>query len=81
MVCDKEIAKACGSCSTRKPTRDYTEVQVQWSNGSRMNIAVCIDCATSHVWATPEAKAGIALAHQTHWDKHKLIYDPAVTLV
>ncbi len=80
-VCDKEIAKLCTGCGAKTKTADYTEVEVQWSNGSKMNIAVCLDCAAKNRHASPEAKATITKAHQDYWDKKGGIYDKAVALV
>lgn len=80
-VCEKEIAKATEEGGPRKPTNDYTEVQVEWSNGSRMQVAVCVDCAKSHAWATPEAKKGLTIAHWEAWDKQGGKYDPKVVIV
>lgn len=81
MICDKEIAPKCGSCDTRKPGGEYTQVEVQWSNGSKMLIAVCLSCATSHAWTTPEAKKGITQAHWDHWDKEGGKYDREIVIV
>lgn len=81
MICDKEIAKKCDSCDAKIKTPDYTEVQVEWSNGSKMKIGVCVDCATNHKWATPEAKKGIMQTHWDYWDKKGGAYDKEVVLV
>lgn len=80
-VCEKEIARTCSDCSNKAKTNDYTEVQVEWSNGSKMKIAVCVDCATSHKWATPEAKAGITKAHWDAWDRLGGAYDKQIVIV
>lgn len=80
-VCEKEIARSCPSCSHKTPTHDYTEVSVEWSNGSKMPIAVCVDCAKAHLWTTPEAKAGITKAHWAVWDKANGKYDREVVIV
>lgn len=80
-VCDKEIAKKCQHCTHRQPTEDYTEVQMNWSNGSKMQVAVCKTCATTHAWTTPEAKIGITQAHFDAWDRTGASYDKAVVLV
>lgn len=81
MVCDKEIAKSCASCGVRSKTSEYTEVAILWSNGSKMQIGVCIPCATSHAWMTPEAKAAITQAHWIAWDKTGGKYDKEVVVV
>lgn len=76
-VCDKEIA----SGTPKRPTNDYTEVEMTWSQGAKMNVAVCTDCARSHAWATPEAKEGITQAHWDRWDKEHGIYSKEIVLV
>lgn len=80
-VCDKEIAQKCPSCDSKRPSGEYTEVEVQWSNGSKMQIAVCLDCATNHKWTTPEAKAGLTKAHFDHWEKQGGTYDKEIVIV
>jgi hypothetical protein len=80
-VCDKEIATSCPSCNHKKANGEYTEVQMEWSNGSKMTVAVCVSCAASHAWATPEAKEGITKAHWAAWDKAGGKYSREVVLV
>ena len=81
MVCDKEIADKCGSCSEGKVKNGhYTEVEVQWSNASRMKIALCKDCATSHAWTTSEAKKGLTQAHWDAWDKTGHTYSKEIVM-
>ena len=36
--------QTCTSCGTKKPTDKYTQVEMNLSNGSRMPVAVCVDC-------------------------------------
>lgn len=81
MVCKTEIAPKCGDCSTRKPGNRYTEVQMEWSNGSKMPVAVCVECAVSHKWTTAHAKAAITEAHQNHWAEQGGQFDKAVVIV
>lgn len=81
MVCDREIAKTCTACGAKSKTSEYTEVQVEWSNGSKMQIAICISCATRHAFATPEAKAGITRAHWDAWNKTGGKYDKEIVVV
>lgn len=81
MLCEKEIAPPCGHCNTRKPGSQYTEVEVAWSNGSKMKVAVCVDCAVKNAHASPEAKEGITKAHWNHWDAQGGDYDEAVVIV
>lgn len=81
MICDKKIMQGCPACGmNKKPTNDYTEVQVTWSNGAAMKIGVCTACATSHAWTTPAAKEGITKAHWDAWDKLGGKYDREVVV-
>lgn len=74
-VCEKPIV------SGGRPTGEYTEVETEWSNGTKMRIGVCMTCATSNAWATPEAKDGIAKAHFDYWEKQGGTPDRTLTLV
>lgn len=44
LVCEKDLMSTCGSCGHKKPGNEYTEVQLDLTNGSRMAIAVCHGC-------------------------------------
>lgn len=79
-VCEKEIAPKDAN-GVRRASGDYTEVQVEWKNGSRMNIGVCVKCATTHSWATSEAKKGLTKAHQEHWTSKGGTFDPEIVIV
>ncbi len=79
IVCDKEIAKRCSGCDARKPTEDYTEVQLQWSNGSKMQMACCVECSRDAIWKAD--KAALTRAVQEAWDAEHGSYDPAVVIV
>lgn len=81
MICQKEIAPKCNDCGTRKPAGQYTEVAMQWSNGSQMQVAVCLDCAKDNKHTTAHAKQLITKAHQDHWKEQGGQFDPAVILV
>ncbi len=81
IVCDKEIAPGCAHCGVRKAGSQYTEVEVNWSNGSKMKLAVCVPCATSNIHADDVVKDGITKAHHAYWDKHKMPHDKAVVIV
>ncbi len=81
VTCEKPVAAACPACGAQKFAANFTEVTVQWSNGSRMPIGICTDCSTGNKWNTPEAKAGIAKAHFDYWDKMGGTYDPEISLV
>ncbi len=80
VVCEKSIASVCPTCGSKRFSELFTEVTVQWSNGSLMPIGICRDCAKDNKWSTPEAKAGIAQAHWDYWDKTGGRYDKAVVL-
>lgn len=80
LICDKEIAKKCETCETRKPTDDYTEVQLQWSNGSKMNTAVCVECATQGRVHSAD-RMEMTKAVWKAWERQGGSYDPTVTLV
>jgi len=79
-VCEKEISKKCDTCDHRQQTQDYTEVEMQWSNGAKMKVGVCMDCANSHAWTTPQAKEGITKAHWDYWDKGNCTYDKEIVI-
>ena len=68
-VCDKEIASKCGSCQVRKPNEFYTEVLMNLSNGSKMVMAVCIDCASKNRVHSVD-KADLMLAVKAGWIKN-----------
>lgn len=80
LICDKETATTCGACSHKRPNADYTQVEVQWSNGSKMPIGVCTTCAASGAWSTPEAKQAITQAHWDIWEKTGGHYDKEVVI-
>lgn len=43
--CEKEISSACVQCGTRRINDQYTEVALPMTNGSKMVVGVCLDCA------------------------------------
>lgn len=81
MVCGKEICPACRECGTRKPGSQYTEVTMDWSNGSKMQVGVCVDCAVANKHTTAHAKAKITEAHQKHWEEKGGQFDKGIVLV
>lgn len=81
MICHKEIAPKCGDCSTRKPGSQYTEVTLDWSNGSHMPVAVCLDCASQNRHTTADAKRRITEAHQNHWTEKGGTFDKEIVIV
>lgn len=74
-ICDKEIF------SSGRPNEHFTQVEVVWSNGSKMSVGVCKDCAVGHKQATEEGKRAIEKWHWTFWDAQRAKYDKEITLV
>lgn len=78
--CEKEIVPSCAGCNGRqKPNEHYTEIELSWSNGSRMKTAVCIDCAHGPIWAAD--KQELTQAVWDAWDKSSQTYDKEVVIV
>ncbi len=81
LVCDQSIAETCQACGIFSKSPNYTEVEIQWSNGCKMNIAICLRCSVDHTWTSPRAKQKIKEAHWDTWDKEGGKYDPEVFIV
>lgn len=79
IVCEKEIATKCPTCSKRSPSEDYTEVQLNWSNGSKMQTAACLDCSKEKVWKAD--KTELTHAIWDAWDRSNQSYDREVVIV
>lgn len=80
LVCEKVIAEPCGHCGNAwKNNEQYTHVQLQWSNGSRMDVPVCVGCSKDAVWKAD--KMAMTQAIWDAWDRLGGTYDKAVTLV
>ncbi len=77
LTCDKEIAPVVNG--KRRPGNQYTEVFLDWSNGSRMRTAVCVDCAKANIWTADRSEMTKAI--QEAWDAQGGTYDKAVVLV
>ena len=75
IICDKPIAE------NGRPNGEYTEVEVMWSNKSRMKIAVCKDDAQNNSWATDAGKKLITDWHHTYWGMNGANVDKAVVIV
>lgn len=80
LVCGKKIRDQCSGCEATKPNAHYTEVEVAWTNGSKMKVAVCLDCAKNATWATPEGKKAITEWHWAFWDKQGGKYDKEIVI-
>lgn len=76
---DPRLCMFCGKDHTQPGV--HSQVEVMWSNGSRMPIGLCKDCATSHVWTTPEGKTTIRDWHFKYWDENGGRYDKGITIV
>ena len=80
VVCDKELTRCCETCGIRSRSPEYSEVEVTWTNGSVMRIAVCMTCVATKAWTTPESKRGITEAHWAVWDQHGATYDKGIVI-
>lgn len=76
LVCNTPIREK----PSMKPLGNYTEVQVAWSNGSKVNVGICQPCAISATWATPEGKKSITEWHWNYWDKEGGKYDKEIVV-
>lgn len=75
MICDKPLI------TDGKLNGEYTEVEVQWSNGSKMRIAVCKKCATDGTWATDSGKDTITDWHHVYWERSGVAVDREIVIV
>lgn len=75
ILCDKPLTE------NGRLNGEYTEVEVEWSNKSRMKIAICKDDAMSHAWATAEGKKKITDWHWTYWLAHGAVVDKEIVIV
>lgn len=79
LICDKEIASKCDSCDSKRNNSEYTEVLLNWSNGSRMTTPVCITCSKGPVWKAD--KMQMTQAIWDAWDKSGHTYDKGIVIV
>lgn len=79
LVCGKEIAKPCPSCGSGWQNVDSTNVELTWSNGSKMSIPVCTECSKEAVWKAD--KKELTQAIWDAWDKLGGTYSKEVVLV
>lgn len=80
MLCDAKTHVECGACGYKKPNDQYTQVEVQWTNGSKMQIGICVGCAIKNVHAAPENKTLITKLHQDEWDRLGHKYDREIVI-
>lgn len=80
LLCEKEIAKPCPTCGQGwQNTDQYTHVKLNWSNGSKMEVAVCVDCSRTAIWRAD--KTQLTQAIWDAWDKADANYSREVVLV
>lgn len=79
IICDKEIIHTCHACDKKTPTPDYTEVEIPWSNGSKMKMAVCTECAKERIWKADKTEMTHAVWQA--WDETNQSYDREVVIV
>lgn len=81
VICAKDIAPKCGECGTRKFGSQYTEVVMEWSNGSKMPVGVCLDCAKDNKHMTAHVKQQVTQDHHDYWEKQGQPRDKGIILV
>lgn len=79
LICEKEIVKTCTSCGVKSWSSEHTEIQVDWSNKSKMRVAVCLECSKKKF--SPEDKKEMTEAHFAVWDKLGSKYDKEIVIV
>lgn len=79
-ICGKKIHTECASCGTKKLTDQYTEVEVEWTNGSKMRVGVCVECAVKNAHHEPHHKKTITKAHHDRWEKHGGKFDKEIVV-
>lgn len=81
MICHGVTHTSCGSCGVKKFTDQHTEVEMRWSNGSKMKVGVCVHCAMKNAHLEAVNKKKITDAHHNHWSEIRATFDPEVTIV
>jgi hypothetical protein len=81
LLCNAKIHTQCGHCGEKKFTDQKTDVEVEWSNGSKMKIGVCVPCAASNAHGTAHGKMLVTKAHHDHWDALGQKHDREVVIV
>lgn len=66
LLCEKDVMVSCGTCGHKKHGNNYTEVLLDLSNGSKMPIAVCLECKDKVSHAD---KSDIMKAVRAGWQK------------
>lgn len=81
IICNHKIHTECGTCGVKKFNDQYTEVEMTWSNGSKMKVGVCVHCASKSNHNLPQHKEAITRAHHDHWEESGATPDRTVILV
>lgn len=79
ICCGTQIARPCRDCGSFTNLSEYTEVLLDWSNGSKMSTAVCVACARGPIWKADKKQLTEAIWNA--WDKMGHIYDKEVVIV
>ncbi len=80
LVCEKVIASPCPTCKASwQQNEHHTMVELQWSNGSKMSVPVCIACSKGPVWTGDKTKMTEAI--WSAWDELGQTYDRTIVLV
>lgn len=80
MLCGNKTHIECGHCGHVRVNDQYTQVEVQWTNGSKMMIGLCVDCANKNAHQDPQIKAKITELHQAEWDRAGHRFDREVVI-
>lgn len=79
LVCETQISVPCKECGNSwKNLENYTHVQIPWSNGSKMEVAVCIPCSKDAVWKADKTQMTNAIWGA--WDKIGSTYSKEIVL-
>lgn len=72
--CEKSIMDTCPTCSSKRHNGQYTEVTMNLTNGSKMPVAVCLDCKDT-IWQAD--KKALMQAVRDGWEReHNLDHWP-----
>ncbi len=74
VVCDRAIF------DQGKPNEHLTNVEVEWTNKSKMMVGVCKSCARENAHCTSAGKQAITKWHHAYWDRHAGRYDKEIVV-
>lgn len=80
MLCQAKTHVECGSCGHKKPNDQYTQVEVTWTNGAKMQIGICVGCAMKNAHHNPQNKQVITQLHHDYWDGQGHQHDRGVVI-